>query len=146
VAAGSTVDIVSRLGLHDSQIVDEFLAGARGLPPLQYIQTGCGVSTATTVTGAGGPSLGVKWPEHEGVHCHLVPSLRMNGAALLLPPYSVIASTGTTFPLHLANRSKVETVKGCEEVNVNCLRFCGKHQHSQFVNSSGLCEVLQHHK
>jgi len=40
--------------------VVEFVAGARGLGVLQYIQTGCGVSTATDVTGAGGPFPGGK--------------------------------------------------------------------------------------
>ena len=124
----------------------EFLTGARGLPVLQYIQTGCGLSTVTSVTGARGSfSGGQSGLGHEAVHCHLVLRLRMSGAVLLLPPYSVIACTGT-FPSHLANRSEVETVNGCVEVNQNCLGLCSKHQHSQLANSNGLSEVLRHYK
>jgi len=70
----------------------------------------------------------------------------VSGAVLVLTPCSVIACTATTFPLCLADRSGAETVKGCEEVNINHLGLCGKHQHSQLVNSNGLSEVLQHCK
>jgi hypothetical protein len=96
--------------------------------------------------GPGGCFREVQWLGHEAVHYHLVPRLRMSGAVPLLPPYSVMACTGTTFLLRLANRSEVESVKGCEEVNINCLGLCGKRQQSQFVNSNDLSEVLQHYK
>jgi len=70
----------------------------------------------------------------------------MSGAVLLRPPCSVIACTGTTFPSHLANRSEVERVKGCEKFDVSCLGLCGKHQHAQMANNNGLSGVVQHYK